>query len=100
MIFPAEVARSLAIAVNRGTNEFLNRMLRSSVNDALAPGTDGLPRTQKTGPEDPEPDTAHIALQFSRLSSLSAFKNRILAPWPQRRLECNGLLSFTSTADE
>ncbi|WP_176491554.1 TniQ family protein [Curtobacterium sp. 'Ferrero'] len=47
MILPAEVARSIAIAVGCSTGELLDGMMRSFVNDALAPGDDGLPAHAK-----------------------------------------------------
>lgn len=47
MILPAEVARSIATAVGCSTSELMDGMMRSFVNDALAPGDDGLPAHAK-----------------------------------------------------
>ncbi|WIB42686.1 TniQ family protein [Curtobacterium sp. MCLR17_058] len=47
MILPADVARSIGIAIGCSTNELMDGMMRSFVNDALAPGVDGLPAHAK-----------------------------------------------------
>jgi len=47
MILPAEVARSIGIAIGCSSNELMDGMMRSFINDALAPGVDGLPAHAK-----------------------------------------------------
>lgn len=47
MILPNETAQSIATAVGCDTSELLDGMMRSFVNDALAPGHDGLPAHAK-----------------------------------------------------
>ncbi|TDN44404.1 TniQ protein [Curtobacterium flaccumfaciens] len=47
MILPPEVARSIGIAIGCSSNELMDGMMRSFINDALAPGVDGLPAHAK-----------------------------------------------------